>query len=143
MAWLQAVPENPKGNKESRHKLLQKEDIRRELPEVVGCDDILTAFYNSGMAMSGGMGVAPLTWQEINAMNDGGCYALTAWDKRQIFAMSSGYCSMINRATKEIPAPYMRERTEDEAKALGLAQLRAMERAEAANNDIMKSKRRL
>ena len=137
------MPDIPKDNKQPRHKILQPEDIRRELPDVDGCDDIIRAFHGSGMSMAGGMGAAPLSWQEINAMNDGGCYNLNAWDKRQIFAMSSNYCSMISRATKDVPAPYSRERTEDEARELGLAQLRAMERAEAANNDIMKSKKRL
>ena len=141
MAWLHAVPDEPKDNKKTRYSLLPAEDYRRKLPDVLGCDDLLIAFRDSGMVMSGGMGATPLTWQEIDAMNSGGCYGLNSWDKRQIREMSVNYCSVLHRATKNMPCPNQREATTEEKQALGLAQLRAMERAEQANNEIIKSKK--
>jgi len=137
------VPEHPKDNKKQRYELLSEDDFRRKLPAIEYCDDLLVAFRDSGMISSGGMGAVPLSWLEVNAMNDGGCYGLSAWDKRQIMKMSVAYCSMSHKATKEIPPPYKHETTEEERKAFGLAQLKAMERIEAANAEVMKSKKPL
>lgn len=134
------MPNTPKDNKKSRYSLLSECDYRRELPKVEGCDDILVAFRDSGMAMSGGMGAVPLTWGEINAMIDGGAYRLGSWGKRQIKEMSNNYCSMLHMGTENIPSPISRDPTEEEKRALGLAQLRAMERMEKQNNELLKGR---
>lgn len=141
MGWLHAVPEQPKDNKKPRCKLLSKDDYRLDMPIVEHCNDVLKGFSDSGMAMAGGMGAVPLTWQELKAMNEAGGYFLGYWECQQIIKMSVAYCSMLQKARDNIPAPYQRELSQDEKQQLGLAQLRAMERAEQENNQIIKNKK--
>lgn len=120
---------------------MQDGDVRLELPPVEYCDDILQAFSDSGMAMAGGMGATPITWQELQAMNTAGGYYLGEWECRQVIKMSVAYCAMLQKGRENVPAPYQREMTEQEQYDLGLAQIKAMERMEAQNNALMKQKR--
>jgi len=107
LAWLHSAPKQHKNDEDpkSRIETLEEDNPVRELPDA---DDYLTArFHSTGMFLSGGMGMAPLTWSEISAYIDKSGYELTGWDAEQIFNMSQSYCAMAHKARKlDCPAPY-------------------------------------
>lgn len=69
-AWLHAIPRAPdkrrKPKEGSRLWKLQEQGREPKLPEVA-CSYLLDCFFEVGPAQSGGMGQAPLSFQEIDA----------------------------------------------------------------------------
>jgi len=108
LAWLHSAPKKHKNDDspQSRVDLLDDDSPAKSLPET---DDYLTqCFQLSGMFMSNGMGIAPLSWSELKAFTDLSGYALTGWESEQIIAMSRAFCSMNAKAQKiGCPAPYL------------------------------------
>ena len=109
------------------------------LPECENADDILQAFYLSGMAMSGGMGATALTWQELQALN--AHVGLNSWELKQVHAMSKAYCAMLHKAEKRIPPPYMRELEADEVAWIAKQQAEAFDRLERQTSGIKTMKK--
>ena len=72
------------------------------------CADVLSAFHLSGMIGSGEGGAAPLSWQELKAMNECALLGLDSWGFRVIRAMSESYCNMSHMASRNnIPPPHV------------------------------------
>lgn len=116
MAWLHSAPKQSKNdeNPKSRLEILDEDDPARTLPDA---DEYLTArFVSSGMFLSGGMGMSPLTWTEISAYIDKSGYRLDGWESEQIFNMSQAYCGMSHTSKESTcPAPYNLAATDETA----------------------------
>lgn len=64
-------------------------------------------FREIGRTMAGGMGEAPLTWQEIAAWEGRTGIELEPWESRTVRAMSEAYLIMRHDAKKSgCPAPW-------------------------------------
>ena len=61
------------------------------------CEFLVSVFVSSGMAQSNGMGLSPLTWTEIDALNRTMRYDLRPWECQVIRQMSQAYCSWIKK----------------------------------------------
>lgn len=68
------------------------------------------------------MGIAPLSWQEIQAFIETNELELMLWEKELIKKMSEAYCAESHKATDpQRPAPYVVEKEEDEIDQIALA----------------------
>lgn len=69
----------------------------------------MALFHGAGGAMQTGMGLIPLTWQEIDAWARATSYneTLSPWELETIKRMSDAYASEYNRASDpKRPQPY-------------------------------------
>ena len=111
MGWLHASPPLPKNSTAERLprcRALESTHPAFNMPVVAGCNDVLSAFNLSGYVMSGGMGATPLTWQEIQSLNEGAGLFLGSWAMRQVRSMSESYCRLLNQSSeKDIPPPWV------------------------------------
>lgn len=108
LAWLNAVPE---GSKKSRLKSFRDQDedsIALILPEVDHGRHLLDYFTEAGVAMSTGMGLMPLSWQEIESWLSVTELPISTWEKLTLREMSDAYVSEYSQASaKDRPAPYV------------------------------------
>ena len=87
--------------KDENHPLLT-------LPPVESHRYIIEWLFDVGPGMSFGMGLCPLTYQEINAWADG--IEISAWERETLKTLSSEYLSWSNKSTKDgCPAPYIED----------------------------------
>ncbi len=80
-----------------------------EMPEVdPSFGYLLELFFLSGQAMSTGMGLVPLSWQEMKAFIEvNKLKYLTLWEIGTLKRMSDAYCSEYNQASEPSrQAPY-------------------------------------
>lgn len=69
---------------------------------------MISLLFEAGLVQQSGMGVAPLSWQEIQAWLATTSLQLTTWEKLTLKAMSEAYASEYNQASdKTRPAPYV------------------------------------
>jgi len=101
-------------NPPCRLDALEDDDPARTVPEIDSF--IAQCFEAVGMFLSGGMGMTPLTWVEMDSFLKRSGYLLNGWESEQIIKMSKLYCSMVN-AGKEIdcPAPHNLAATDETA----------------------------
>lgn len=79
------------------------------LPPIESHRYIIEWLFDVGPGMSYGMGLCPLTYQEINAWADG--IEISAWERETLKILSSEYLSWSNKSTKkDCPAPYQEDR---------------------------------
>lgn len=90
------------------------------LPDVDGFDYLVSIFTDTGMVSQGGMGIAPLTWSEIDAFESCNRLGLSAWENQRIMAMSRAYCKWHSQGgkQKDMPdhVPYIEDTEETRAK---------------------------
>lgn len=77
------------------------------------CEFLVSVFVSSGMAQSGGMGLAPLTWAEIDALNRSMRYGLIPRECQTLRQMSQSYCSWVKKGESPNCEPPI-EPTDDE-----------------------------
>lgn len=77
------------------------------------CEFLVSVFVSSGMALSGGMGLAPLTWTELDALNRSMRYELRPWECQVLRQMSQAYCSWIKKGESSTCEPPI-EPTDDD-----------------------------
>ena len=63
------------------------------MPDVLGYEYMTALLAELGIVSSGGMGIAPLSWQEIDAFNRCGHLELTSWETMRLMDMSRAYCN--------------------------------------------------
>jgi hypothetical protein len=133
----------PKGTEKSRIELAQgntlgarddegkliKAPAEVQLPEIPDqWTYLLGLFFLSGQAIQTGMGLAPISWQEIKAFIEVNDLDLMLFEKELLKKMSEAYCAESHRATDpHRPAPYVEEKEEDEIDRIAQA-LSFMER---------------
>jgi hypothetical protein len=93
------------------------------LPEIDPAFSHLLAHFNSaGQAMNTGMGLCPLTWQEIRAWRQENMVEVTLWEREMLRKMSEAYCAEYSRASDpKRPAPYTPEVEEEAVDHIGKA----------------------
>jgi hypothetical protein len=108
LAWLNATPD---GSKKSRLKSFKEQDEDHNLlnlPEIVGASHLLSYLMEVGVAMSSGMGLMPLSWQEIDSWLRVTELPLTTWEKIVLRELSETYVNEYSQASeKDRPAPYV------------------------------------
>lgn len=78
-----------------------------ELPDLEDADYIVEWWHEAGTISQGGMGISPLTWQEIRAWRLENELHLENFELQMIRAMSSEYCGEYNAGSeKGREAPY-------------------------------------
>lgn len=127
LAWLGAVPEKSKksrieqaqgdslGERDDEGNLI-KAPTEVQLPEIPDqWNYLLGLFFLSGQAAQTGMGLAPLSWQEIKAFIEVNDLDLMIFEKELLKKMSEAYCAESHKATDpQRPAPYTADKEEDE-----------------------------
>jgi hypothetical protein len=115
MAWLQATPEK---EKQSRMEIFKSRDENHpllNLPPLESHSYIIEWLFDVGPGMSFGLGLCPLTYQEINAWAVG--ISINPWERTMLKNLSSEYVSWSNKATKkDCPIPYAETEAPTEAK---------------------------
>jgi hypothetical protein len=143
MAWLGATPDKQSCSRleaiQNNVPLIQ-ERIDSDLPEdnissttiaplEVNLPEIPSAyahlkelFFLSGQGTSTGMGLAPLSWQELQAFRTENKLELTLWERQTLKKMSEAYCAEASRATDpKRPAPYAPQKEDEEVDKIALA----------------------
>jgi hypothetical protein len=77
-------------------------------PEIpAGAEYLVALFHSAGVATQTGMGLIPLSWQEIEAFVKCTQASVTPWELRVIRKMSEAYCAEYARASDRLrKAPY-------------------------------------
>lgn len=96
---------NNKDKKKRRFETLPEDHHTRQLPfanaYLIECFNLIGRFSSSGM------GMAPLSWGEIESFSNQSSCALDNWEADIIYRMSCEYCSMHSKSDGEsVNAPY-------------------------------------
>jgi hypothetical protein len=142
MAWLGATPDKQKvsrleaiENNTLQTRLDDDEDLPEDskpiikVPLEVNLPEIPEAFchlrelfYLSGQGTSTGYGLAPLSWQEIQAFRTENDLDLTLWERQLLKRMSEAYCAEASKATDPYrPAPYAPQKVDEDVDKIALA----------------------
>lgn len=110
-----------------------------DIPQEFGY--LLALFFDSGQAMSTGMGLTPLNWQEIESWINVNNLELSLWEIETIKKMSEAYCAEYSRASDPMrQAPYQIEQkieeVEDDEEKLAMLEEQAMRQALAWRNAL-------
>lgn len=114
-AWLSTVPERPKGDKGEGPHLTRLQKMRETekndlyLPEMppVDAPHLIAHLWEIGPALSGGMGPAPITHEEICAWQALTGIELNPWEVRSLRRLSREYIGEMQRAEKiDAKAPW-------------------------------------
>lgn len=102
----------PEGSKKSRLTALKEssgdDSTFLQFPELDGADYMIGLFQEAGLTMPNGMGVTPLTWQEIESWLRVTELHLSVWEKLTIREMSEAYTAELLKASdKTATAPYV------------------------------------
>jgi len=105
LAWLNSSPKENKNDDKPTPRIesLSKDDPLRDMPEVDNY--LVNCFYLSGVYLTNGMGITPLTWVEINSFTNVSGYDLNNWEAEQLILMSREYCNMSHKANDDIDCP--------------------------------------
>lgn len=108
LAWLHAAPEGSKKSRLTVFKEQGGDSSFLQLPEIDGAEYMVSLLHEAGLMSGTGMGIIPLTWQEIEAWLRTTELRLSIWEKLTIKEMSEAYVSEFNKAsTKDATAPYV------------------------------------
>lgn len=134
LAWYGATPEKSKHSRleqikgnhlqernEDGSAVINQVDIQLPpIPEELGY--LLGFFIASGQATSSGMGLVPLSWQELKAFREENELDITLFERELLKKMSEAYCAEYHAASDpRRPAPYTPEVEEDEIDHIGRA----------------------
>jgi len=79
-----------------------------KLPEVENAGYLVALLNEAGLASSNGMGVVPLSWQEIDSWLKCTNLELSVWEKLTIKLLSETYVGEFSQASaKDRPPPYV------------------------------------
>ncbi len=107
LAWLHAVPEKAKESRQKSIKAANEDSFLLKMPDVAEGEYLVPMLFEAGLVSQSGMGVAPLSWQEIQAWLNCTGVVLHTWEATTIKQMSDAYASEYSQASKkDAPAPY-------------------------------------
>lgn len=108
LAWLHAVPEGSKKSRLAAFKEQGDDSSFLKFPDIDGAEYMVALLQEAGLVSATGMGVIPITWQEIEAWLNTTELDLSVWEKLTIKEMSEAYVSEFNSASaKDAAAPYV------------------------------------
>lgn len=99
----------------TRNRTNKDSDAEHKIPTEIHLPDVqstalgylLGFFFASGQVIQNGMGIAPLTWQEIKAYNEVNELQMCTWEMGLIKRMSEVYCSEYAQSSDpKRPSPY-------------------------------------
>lgn len=127
----------PEKKDAARWTMLEDDHPHLELPELDGAEYIAEAFMGSGLVGSGGMGMQPISWQELDAFCSRSVTGLNGWEAKQVMRMSRAYCSMHKKAEKPncLP-PYVSDEQSqlEKAREIVVQRMKAMKAARKSAN---------
>jgi len=99
------------------------------MPEIdPSVNHLVELFYLSGMATSTGMGLVPLSWQELRAFRLENKLDLLLWEREALQRMSASYCREYALSSDpQRPAPYVPQNQQDEEEANIKAAMRMLQ----------------
>ena len=116
MAWLHATPKPPEGSKRAKFEAntkrvsrLDKMKADKIMPSMPPnpAPHIIDRLVEIGLSEAAGMGVAPLSWREINEWQRATCVTLPPWEARLIRKLSTEYIAEGRRAEDDTyPSPW-------------------------------------
>lgn len=108
MAWLHAVPTGSKKSRLTSFKELDADSSFLQFPDIDGAEYLIALLQEAGLMQTNGMGVTPLSWQEIDCWLRTTELNLSVWEKLVIREMSEAYVSELNSASaREAVSPYV------------------------------------
>jgi len=109
LAWLQAIPEGSKKSRLASFKEASDDDSSfLEFPDIDDAEYMIPLLHEAGLMSSNGMGLVPLSWQEIESWLQTTELELSVWEKLTIKEMSEAYVAEFNKATaRDASAPYV------------------------------------
>ena len=124
MAWLSATPKPPAGTKRaqaadqqptlSRIQQMKKDGIVPQMPPNPA-PHVISQLVEIGLTEAAGMGVAPVSWREIDAWCIRTAVDLLPWEARLMRRLSVEYVAESRRAESETcPPPWRAEVTQRE-----------------------------
>lgn len=94
----------------SRLQILLELDGTPSFPNISDCEYVASLFDEMGGLVQSGMGIAPMSWQEIQAWSSLTGLELDPWEVITLKELSKEYCAMINECDdKNVFAPYTPE----------------------------------
>lgn len=119
LAWLNAIPDKPDGDKSKRVEVSRREALRQsgidepEMP-IVDAGYILSYLWELGPTMSSGGYPGTVTHEEILAWQELSGIKLHPWEAHFLRALSGEYLEESQLATKRNrPAPWKADREEE------------------------------
>jgi len=82
------------------------------MPDLNGCDYIVSMWHKAGMINRGGMATAPLTWPDIDAFSR--FNYVNSFEALMIIEMSRSFVSGLNMKNESDRAPYTFTYTEED-----------------------------
>lgn len=125
MGWLHATPDK---REEPRCYSFDEEDPYFVMPPLNSGEYIAGLWAECGRCKSGGMGQAPLEWQDVFAFNH--FRNLDKYEADAIIMMSRSYCSGLSMKDPNAKPPYQREIADWEWDARSRSIERAIESSE-------------
>ena len=110
-AWLSAVPDTNtrnKRNERTRYELLKdKNSELLNLPEVNYAEYLIDYLFEVGPSMSNGMGLCPISYQEISSWLQTTKTECNSWDVNVIRHLSKVFINQYHESIKvDCPPPY-------------------------------------
>lgn len=109
LGWLRAIPDE---HNKSRLASYIETETEIPLPTIEGYEYLVSLLESAGTILQTGMGIAPLTWQELESWERSyskelDCWELSYWELSTIKDMSYAYCAELG-AAKDInrQSPY-------------------------------------
>jgi hypothetical protein len=84
------------------------------LPDVEEAEYVIRWWHEAGTVGQGGMGITPLSWQEIRAWRLENELSLSLWEVNAIRMLSTEYCSEYHEASSKDREPPYQEMLEEE-----------------------------
>jgi hypothetical protein len=101
----------------SKQKEDSDEPLEIPLPDISGGEFLMALFNEAGTAIQTGMGLVPLSWQELDSWLRCTQLELSPWEVRTIKSMSNAYANEYAQASKkDRPRPYNPEVREEISK---------------------------
>lgn len=98
---------------------MDEESNSLKLPEIEGGDHMVNHLTEAGICLSNGMGLMPLTWQEIDSWLSVTGLELTTWEKLTLKELSEAYVNEYSLSSdKTRPAPYVHKVDEIDRQAV-------------------------
>lgn len=101
LAWLHAVPEGQKKSRMATLRAANDDQPSLKLPDVGEGAYIVGMVHEAGLVSSSGMGVVPLSWQEIDAWIRVTESVPQLWERLLIRELSEAYVAEFNQASEK------------------------------------------
>lgn len=134
MAWLAATPKPPAGSnrekaglgaKISRAEKMKKDGVTPQMPPNP-LPHIIDRLIEIGLTEPAGMGMAPISWQTLDAWANRTNLDISPWEARLLRHLSVAYLGEFNRAGVETCPPPMRVKVTQRDAEIERAELRAL-----------------